>query len=166
MKTKKTVGILLTFVVALGLIWTAACTPRVTEPPETPGNPSRTPASSSEVTSSAGASTLSDEILSAHFGFLGTTFDAEELSELGIRWDRPHPGPFIWGRIERQKGEYDWREVDRYIQQAQDYGFATLATIWPFAEWDQAGWGETSRSGVVFEREMGMDILHRKGCRR
>ncbi|MFQ5996846.1 MAG: hypothetical protein ACE5KP_04395 [Dehalococcoidales bacterium] len=101
--------------------------------------------------------TLSDELLSAHFGFLGATHDAEELSKLGIRWDRPHPGPFIWGRIERQKGEYDWQEMDRYVWQAQDYGFATLATIWPFAGWDQANWGGAGTGGIVFEREMGKE---------
>ena len=74
---------------------------------------------------------------------------------MGIRWDRPHPGPFIWGRIERERGRYDWREVDRYVQEAQRYGFATVATIWPFASWDQANWGEEGPSGVVFEKELG-----------
>jgi len=96
-----------------------------------------------------------EEILASHFGFLGAGFDAAELTKLGIKWDRPHPGPFIWGRIEQERGEYDWREVDRYVQEAQRYGFATVATIWPFAEWDQANWGEAGPSGVVFEREMG-----------
>jgi hypothetical protein len=78
-----------------------------------------------------------------------------ELSKLGIKWDRPHPGPFIWGRIEKERGKYDWGEVDRYIQKAQHYGFAIVATIWPFAEWDQANWGEAGSGGLVFEDELG-----------
>jgi hypothetical protein len=98
---------------------------------------------------------IPEEILASHFGFLGASFDAMELTKLGITWDRPHPGPFIWGRIEKERGEYDWGEVDRYVQRAQRYGLATVATIWPFAEWDQAGWGEIGPGGIVFEREMG-----------
>jgi hypothetical protein len=82
------------------------------------------------------------EILAAQFGFLGASFDARELTELGITWDRPHPGPFIWGRIEKERGKYDWGEVDRYVQEAQHYSFATVATIWSFAGWDQAGLDE------------------------
>jgi hypothetical protein len=98
---------------------------------------------------------IPEEILAAHFGFLSASFDAAALAQLGVTWDRPHPGPFIWGRIEREKGKYDWGEVDRYVQEAQHYGFATLATIWPFAGWDQVGWGEAGPGGIVFEREMG-----------
>jgi hypothetical protein len=78
-----------------------------------------------------------------------------ELTKLGVTWDRPHPGPFIWGSIEKERGKYDWREVDRYVQEAQHYSFATLATVWPFARWDQSGWGEVGPGGIVFEREMG-----------
>jgi len=91
----------------------------------------------------------------SHVGFLGVGHDATELIELGAKWDRPHPGPFIWGRIEKEKGIYDWREVDNYIQDIQQYNFATLATIWPFANWDQSNWGQPSSTNIIFENEMG-----------
>ncbi len=37
----------------------------------------------------------------------------------------------------------------------QAFSFVTLATIWPFAEWDQAGWGDAADTSVIFERELG-----------
>lgn len=53
-------------------------------------------------------------------------------------WVRPHPGPFIWGWIERTPGRYDWTEPDLDVQKLQEQRLAILATIWPFAPWDQA----------------------------
>jgi hypothetical protein len=53
-------------------------------------------------------------------------------------WVRPHPGPFIWGWIERTPGGYDWTEPDLDVQKLQEQRLAILATIWPFAGWDQA----------------------------
>jgi hypothetical protein len=63
----------------------------------------------------------------------------------------PGPGPFVWGQIERSKGTYDWSGTDWYVRQAQRTGFATLATIWPFAEWDQALWRQPIPTGRVFQ---------------
>jgi len=62
--------------------------------------------------------------------------------------------------------------VDRYVQATQDFSFAILATIWPFAEWDQANWGGVSATGIIFEQELGtgrrkpynMDAYRRFGC--
>jgi hypothetical protein len=118
-------------------------------PTQEPGQPAPSPA---PIPTLAG---IPEEILASHFGFLGASFDAMELTKLGVMWDRPHPGPFIWGRIEKERGKYDWGEVDRYVQGAQRYGLATVATIWHFAGWDQANWGEASSSGIVFENELG-----------
>ena len=95
------------------------------------------------------------EIMVSHIGFLGAGHNATELIELGVTWDRPHPGPFIWGRIEKEEGRYDWREVDSYVQDIQQYNFATLATIWPFANWDQSNWGQPGSTNIIFERKMG-----------
>ena len=53
-------------------------------------------------------------------------------------WVRPHPGPFIWGRIVRTPGSYDWREPDLAVEKLQEQRLAILATVWPFATWDQA----------------------------
>ena len=145
MKVVKLVALVAMAVLSLILIISCA------EPAETPSVPAPVPAP----TPTPATMPIPKEILASHFGFLGAGFDASELSKLGVKWDRPHPGPFIWGRIEQEKGKYDWREVDRYVQEAQRYGFATLATIWPFAEWDQANWEGTGSSGLVFENEMG-----------
>jgi len=123
------------------------------EPAETPSVPA--PAPVPAPTPTPATMSIPKEVLASHFGFLGACFDASALAELGIKWDRPHPGPFIWGRIEKERDKYDWGEVDRYVQEAQRYGFATVATIWPFAEWDQANWEGAGLSGLVFENELG-----------
>lgn len=70
-------------------------------------------------------------------------------------WVRPHPGPFIWGWIERSPGTYDWRELDSTVEKLQSRGLAILATVWPFASWDQAAChGSQPRAQGAF-RELG-----------
>lgn len=150
MKVVKLVALAVMAVLTLILIISCAKlveTPNVPAPAPTlePAPPASTPALTS----------IPEEILSSYFGFLSTSFNAVELTKLGIKWDRPHPGPFIWGRIEGEKGKYKWEETDRYVQEAQCYGFATLATIWPFAKWDQADWVEAGSGGLVFEKGLG-----------
>jgi hypothetical protein len=97
------------------------------------------------------------DILNSNFGFLSATYNAAELEALGIKWDRPHPGPFIWSQIEETRGIYNWDEVDQYVARAQQQNFAILATIWPFNGWDQAAWDidDDSTESIVFEEEMG-----------
>jgi len=70
----------------------------------------------------------------SHFGLLVGGSDSVELDG---GWVRPHPGPFIWGEVERKPGEYNWRRTDHAVSQAQSQRMAVLVTIWPFAEWDQ-----------------------------
>ncbi|MBI2475341.1 hypothetical protein HYV69_02855 [Candidatus Uhrbacteria bacterium] len=53
-------------------------------------------------------------------------------------WVRPHPGAFWWDNIEKEKGQtYDWSEADREVSYWQERDQAILATIWPYAQWDQ-----------------------------
>lgn len=73
----------------------------------------------------------------SHFGFFRAGGSYPYVKELDVHWQRPHPGPLIWGAIEKTEGDYDWSEVDRTAREAQDYGILTLATIWPYADWDQ-----------------------------
>ena len=74
----------------------------------------------------------------SHFGFFRALSSYPFVSEMGIHWERPHPGPFIWGEIEGEEGAgYDFSEVDGYIRESQRYGILTVATIWPYANWDQ-----------------------------
>ena len=70
----------------------------------------------------------------SHFGLLVGGPDPIDFEGA---WVRPHPGPFIWGEIERKPGEYHWRRTDQLIEQTQGRRLAVLATVWPFADWDQ-----------------------------
>jgi len=82
------------------------------------------------------------------FGFVGSGIvETEDKAsafiphlDLGFKWDRPHPGPFIWGEIEPVKGFYDFSKTDLYVQAAQEYRIQVVATIWPYAKWDQEYW--------------------------
>lgn len=73
----------------------------------------------------------------SYFGFMHPQASYSFVKELGVHWQRPHPGPFIWGDIEKKKGEYDWSETDDYVIKSQSYEVAIMATIWPYADWDQ-----------------------------
>jgi len=68
-----------------------------------------------------------------HLGVLWPGSDPEYAGA----WVRPHPGPFIWGLIERTAGTYNWREPDLTVEKLQGQRLAVLATVWPFASWDQ-----------------------------
>ncbi|MFQ5816208.1 MAG: hypothetical protein ACE5G7_06900 [Candidatus Hydrothermarchaeaceae archaeon] len=74
----------------------------------------------------------------SHFGFMHPEQSYEEAAELNVHWSRPHPGPFVWHEVEVERGRYDWRRADEFVKRAQSYEFNLLATIWPFADWDQA----------------------------
>ncbi|MEK7816706.1 MAG: hypothetical protein AAB281_00460 [Actinomycetota bacterium] len=73
----------------------------------------------------------------SHFGFFRAGGSYPYVKELNVHWQRPHPGAIVWGAIEKTEGDYDWSEVDRSASEAQDYGILILATIWPYADWDQ-----------------------------
>jgi len=71
-------------------------------------------------------------------GFLtGNPQEAELINSIGAAWARPHSGPFAWGWIEPKKGEFDFGPVDEWVEKAQENKVAILATIWPYADWDQ-----------------------------
>ena len=53
------------------------------------------------------------------------------------QWVRPHPGPFVWNNIEKEKGIFSWDKADEYVTYAQNHNQTTIATIWPFANWEQ-----------------------------
>lgn len=71
------------------------------------------------------------------FGFMPAGFDLEHAAQAGAYWDRPFFELFEWGMVEPEKGLFDFRMTDEYIQGVQRYGFHTLASIQPFAHWDQ-----------------------------
>lgn len=80
------------------------------------------------------------EILNNKFGFLaGGPDDYKTIIDTGAAWVRPHPGAFLWDSMQKSKlGKINFTETDQEIvQHYGDNNLAVLATLWPFAEWDQ-----------------------------
>lgn len=72
----------------------------------------------------------------SRFGRLIDEPNSESVIKDG--WVRVHPGPFWWDKIEKEKGaSYEWEEADDVVRYWQSRDQAILATIWPFAQWDQ-----------------------------
>lgn len=84
---------------------------------------------------------IPQEILDNQFGFL--TYDsqgADFIYEAGGAWARPHPGPFLWESIQiSANSAYDFKDIDSEIKSYGKMDLGVLATLWPFADWDQAG---------------------------
>ena len=72
----------------------------------------------------------------SRFGEL-TEIRDEKMRGKDGQWVRPHPGPFIWNHIEKEKGKFNWEEADKYVAYAQEHNQTILATIWPHADWEQ-----------------------------
>ena len=72
----------------------------------------------------------------SRFGELTEMHD-ERMRGKDNQWVRPHPGPFVWNKIEREQGNFSWEEADEYVVYAQDHNQTILATIWPYANWEQ-----------------------------
>ena len=53
------------------------------------------------------------------------------------QWVRPHPGPFVWNNIEKEEGVFSWDKADKYVTYAQNHNQKTIATIWPYSNWEQ-----------------------------
>lgn len=73
----------------------------------------------------------------SHFGMMHPEGYYQDAYDLGVRWERPHPGPFVWNDIEPKEGEYDWSHTDKWVLKVQSYDIHTAPTIWPYADWDQ-----------------------------
>jgi len=72
----------------------------------------------------------------SRFGDL-TEMRDERMRGKENKWVRPHPGPFVWNKIEKKQGVFSWEEADQYVLYAQNHNQKTIATIWPYANWDQ-----------------------------
>ena len=53
------------------------------------------------------------------------------------QWVRPHPGPFVWNKIEKEEGSFYWEETDAQVIYSQENKQSIIATIWPHANWEQ-----------------------------
>ena len=72
----------------------------------------------------------------SRFGELTEMFD-ERMRGKDNQWVRPHPGPFVWNKIEKEQGKFSWQETDEYVVYAQEHNQTIIATIWPYSNWEQ-----------------------------
>lgn len=75
------------------------------------------------------------------FGFLvgADTDEFEFIEAVDARWARPHPGPFVWDNMQSSRNaDITFESTDRYVRAAQKQQVHILATLWPYAEWDQS----------------------------
>lgn len=82
--------------------------------------------------------TIPEKVLSNKFGFLGGGSDdtGEQILASGAAWARPHPGAFVWDMMQKTAGgEISFTDADREVKNLENFGL--LATLWPFANWDQ-----------------------------
>lgn len=83
---------------------------------------------------------IPDKVLSNKFGWLGggAEDDGVAISESGGAWVRPHPGAFVWDMMQNKKADaIDFDDADTEISNYQSNNLGILATLWPFADWDQ-----------------------------
>jgi len=65
----------------------------------------------------------------------------EYTADIGAGWYRAHiPFPFRWGHIEKSEGNLDFSKTDILVRKANN--IQVLAQLFPFAEWDQAHYGD------------------------
>lgn len=69
------------------------------------------------------------EISGSPWGIQAGTLDPDLLrkaAEIGVKWTRLHAS---WDDIEKEKGEYDWEELDRGVEGVLEVGITPFVTI-------------------------------------
>ena len=74
------------------------------------------------------------------------SLSTEDIKNLGVGIVRTHGGPFVWENIEPKRGTFDFSLTDNVVKQAAKAGVTLLASLWPYAMWDQ-GNDESCRVG-------------------
>lgn len=89
-------------------------------------------------------------ILDNKFGFLGAGPEsASTVKEYGASWLRPHPGPFVWDAMqEGNQSDISFEDSDKLVKDAQKNQVGILATLFPFAEWDQQNRPDANKCAV------------------
>lgn len=90
------------------------------------------------------------DILASKFGFLsGGPGEYKDILSRGSQWVRPHPGPFLWDAMQKDKtSEIDFSQTDTVVQGYQEGKLGILATLWPFADWDQKSKSDYEKCAV------------------
>lgn len=73
----------------------------------------------------------------------------KDMRDLGVKIVRTHGGPFVWDSIEPRKGEFDFTATDRAVREAFYSGVSIIASLWPYAMWDQGDREECKVSGRI-----------------
>lgn len=96
-----------------------------------------------------------DKVLKNKFGWLSAgPDDASMVNENGGAWVRPHPGGFLWDQIQSEKDKsYDFSVTDSDVAGYGEKEIGILATIWPFAEWDQVSRSDAAKCAVSSKDE-------------
>jgi hypothetical protein len=94
----------------------------------------------SQNTEAKKAKTIPKLITRNKYGFLSAgSRDTKDIKKSGALWVRPHPGPFLWDSSQSSSGAaYDFSGMDKIVRKYSFKKIGILATLWPFAEWDQA----------------------------
>ena len=108
---------------------------------------------------------IPQKILENKFGFLSAGFDDYLfMNGVGAGWVRPHPGAFLWDAMQENKGaDYNFVNTDRAVKKYQEHNLAILATLWPFAEWDQKSRDGFDLCAVNENDEFLLDITGKRG---
>jgi len=107
-------------------------------------------------TASVGKVSIPQGILDNKFGWLGggSEDSGEAIVEMAGAWVRPHPGAFVWDMMQKSKGgEIDFSLSDQEVKGYGDNNIAILATIWPFADWDQVNLDNATDCKVASDDE-------------
>jgi hypothetical protein len=76
------------------------------------------------------------------FGFLRNVsdLDQEKIEETGATWLRPNFGDFVWGEMQKSKDDpINFTATDKVVGEAKKHGLSLVVTLFPYADWDQAG---------------------------
>jgi hypothetical protein len=94
--------------------------------------------------------TIPESIINNQFGFLSAgPGDGEFIKSVGASWVRPHPGAFVWERSQSSAdAEFYYSISDKEVLRYQKDNVAMIATIWPFADWDQLNNSKASSCAV------------------
>jgi hypothetical protein len=89
--------------------------------------------------------------------------DAEFIRASGGGWIRPHPGAALWDAVQSDKdATLDFSKMDEQVKYVELNGLNLLATVWPFAEWDQLNRSEASGCAVSASDEF-LPASNKKG---
>jgi len=99
---------------------------------------------------------IPQKVMDNKFGWLGGGEEdtGEGIVEKQAGWARPHPGAFVWDMSQQSKSsEIDFTLADKEISNYQKNDLGILATIWPFADWDQKNLADAESCKVLANDE-------------